>query len=53
MGENFLSVSLFVSFHCDLELKWAIGETKKKYPVDKYTKESNVIALFLLQIGSI
>ena len=28
-------------------------ESQKKYPVDKYTKESNCIALFLLHIGSI
>ena len=57
MGENFLSlkyalsVSLFVSYHCDLKSKWAIGEPRKKYPVDKYTKESNGIALFLLQLA--
>ena len=26
---------------------------EKKFPVDKYTKDSNGIALFLLQVGSI
>ena len=52
-GKYTLFVSLFVSFHCDLESKLAIGEPRKKYLVDKYTKESNGIALFLLQIGSI
>ena len=48
-------MSLFVSFHRDLESKWAIGEPKKKYPVDKYTKESNGIVLFFLffYVGSI
>ena len=29
------------------------SESQKKNPVDKYTKESNGIALFLLQVGSI
>ena len=59
MGENFLSVkyglfvSLFVSFHHDLESKLAIREAKKEYPVDKYTKDSDGIALFVLQVGSI
>ena len=59
MGGNFLSgkyelsVSLFVSFDGNLESKWAIGGPKKKYPVDKYTKESNGMALFLLKVGSI
>ena len=59
MGEHFLSVkyavfvSFFVSFHRDLESKLAIREAKKEYPVDKYTKDSNGIALFLLQVGSI
>ena len=52
-GKYALSVSLFVSFHGDLESKWAIGGPKKKYPVDKYTKESNGMALFLWQVGSI
>ena len=46
-------MSLFVSFHGDLGSKWAMGVLRKKYPVDKYTKESNGIALFLLQIGLI
>ena len=56
MGQNYqdgkyeLFVSLFVSFPRDLESKWAIVELRKKYLVDKYTKESNGIALFLLQI---
>ena len=31
----------------------AIGEPRNKYPVDKYTKESNGMALFLLKVGSI
>ena len=59
MGQNYqdgkyaLFVSLFGSFHPDLESKWAIREPRKKYPVDKYTKDSNGIALFLLQVGSI
>ena len=42
-----LSVSLFVSFHGDLESKLAIGGPKKKYPVDKYTKDNYSMALFL------
>ena len=56
MGQNYqdgkyaLFVSLFVSFHCDLESKWAIRELRKIYQVDQYT---NGIALFLLKIGSI
>ena len=59
MGWNYhdekyaLFLSLFVSFHGGLESKWAIVEPRKKYPVDKYTKDSNGIALLLLQIGSI
>ena len=59
MGQNYqdgkyaLSMPLFVSFHCDLESKWAIREPSKKYPIDKYTKESNGIALFSLQTDSI
>ena len=59
MGQNYqdgkyaLFVSLFGSFHRDLESKEAIREQRKKYPVDNYTKESNGIALFLLQVGSI
>ena len=59
MGQNYqdekyaLSVSLFVSFHSDLESKWAIGGSEKKYPVNKYNKESNGMALFLWQMGSI
>ena len=54
MGQNFqdgkysLSVSLFVSFHGDLESKWAIWEPNEKYPDDKYMKESNGIGLVLL-----
>ena len=52
-GKCGLFVSLFVSFHGDLEPKWAIGEPLKKYPVDKYTKESIGIELFVLQIGPI
>ena len=53
MGQNYqdgkyaLSVSLFVSFHGDMESKLAIGGPKKN-PVDKYTKDSNGMALFLL-----
>ena len=53
MGQNYqdvkyaLFVSLFVSFHGDLESKLAIGGKKKKYPVDKYTKDSIDMALFL------
>ena len=35
-------------FLSDLESKCAIGRPEKKYPVDKYTKESNGMALFLL-----
>ena len=59
MGRNYqdgkyaLFVSFFVRFHGDLESKWAILELRKKYPVDKYIKDSNGIALLLLQIGSI
>ena len=59
MGKNYqdgkyaLSVSLFVSFHDDLESKWAIWKPNKKHPVDKYTKESDGIALFFLQVVSI
>ena len=58
MGQNYygkyaLFMSFFVSFHGDLEPKWAIVEPRKKYPVDKYTKDSNGIALLLFQIGSI
>ena len=59
MGQNYqdgkyaLFMSLFVSFHHEKESKWASGESRKNYPVDKYTKESNGIALFLLQIGLI
>ena len=52
-GKYALFVSLFASFHGDLESNWAMGELRKKYLVDKYTKESNVIALFLLQLCSI
>ena len=29
------------------------SESRKKKPVDKYTKDSNEIVLFLLQVGSI
>ena len=43
-----ISVSLFVSFHGDLELKRAIEEPNKMYPGDKRTKESNGIDLVLL-----
>ena len=59
MGWNYqdekyaLYVSLFASFHGDLESKWAIWDSNKKHSVDKYTKESNGIALFLLQFDSI
>ena len=59
MGGNFLSgiyalsVSLLVSFHGDLESKWAIRGPIKIYQVDKYTKESTGMALFLLKVGSI
>ena len=52
-GKNALSVSLFASFHGDLELKWAIREQNKKHPVGKYTKESNGIAFFLLDFDLI
>ena len=52
-GKYALSMSLFVSFHGDLESKWAIGEPHKKYSIDNYTKESNGMALFLWQVGSI
>ena len=51
-GKYALSVSLFVSFHGDLESKWAIWEPNKKYTAGKYTKESNGIAYFLLQFDS-
>ena len=37
-GKYALSVSLFVTFHGDLESKLAIGGPIKKYPVDKYTR---------------
>ena len=53
MGQNYqdgkysLSVSLYVSFHGDLESKFAIGGPKKKYPVDKHTKDSNGMAFFV------
>ena len=59
MGQNYqdgkyaLSVSLFMSYYGDLESKWAISEPNKKHPVVKYSKESNGIALFLLQVDSI
>ena len=59
MGGNFLSgkyalsVSFFVSFHGDLESKRATRGPKKKYSVDKYTKESNGMALFLIKVCSI
>ena len=46
-GKYALSVSLFVSFRGDLESKWAIRGPGEKYPVDKYTKDSNGMALFL------
>ena len=52
-GNYALFVSLFDSFHRDLESKWAIREPRKKYLVDKDTMDSNGIALFLLQVGSI
>ena len=52
-GKYLLSVSLFVSFYGDLESKLSIWEANKNHPVDKYTKESNGIALFLLQLDSI
>ena len=52
-GKKALSVSPFVSFHGDLESKWAIWEPNKKHPVDKYTKKSNGIALFVLKFDSI
>ena len=39
-------LSLFVSFQGDLESKLAIREPNKKCLVDKYTEESNGIALF-------
>ena len=51
-GKYALFVLLFGSFHPDLESKWAIREQRKKYPIDKYTKESNSIGLFSLQNGS-
>ena len=59
MGQNYqdgkyaLFVSLFVSFHDDMESKWAIGGLGEKSPGDKYTKDSNGMALFLWQVGSI
>ena len=52
MGQNYqdvkyaLFMSHFDSFHGDPESKWAMGGLRKKYLVDKYTKESNGIALF-------
>ena len=52
MGWNYqdekyaLFVSLFVSFHGDLESKWAIRGLGGKFSVDKYTKDSNGMALF-------
>ena len=58
MGGNYydvkyaLFVSLYVNFQGDLESNWAIREPNKKCPVDKYTKESNGITLFLLYVGS-
>ena len=52
-GKYAFNMSLFVSFRGDLESKWAIGGPEKKYPVDKYTKKSNGMALFLWQVGSI
>ena len=51
-GKYALSVSLFVSFHGELKSKWAIGGPKK-HPIDKYTKESNSMAMFLLKVGSL
>ena len=59
MGQNYqdgkyaFSVSLFVSFHGDLESKWAIKEPGQKHTIDKNTKQSDNIALVLLQGGSI
>ena len=53
MGQNYQdgkyahSVSLFVSFHGPLESKLAIARPEKKYPVGKYTKDSNGMALIL------
>ena len=52
-GKYTLFVSLFVSFHCDLESKLAIREPKKNHPIKKYTKRSDDIALFSLQVWSI
>ena len=39
-------MSLFVSFDGDRNSKWAIVD-KKKFQVDKYTKERNGIAFFI------
>ena len=56
MGGNFLSgkyalsVSLFISFHGELESNDP-SEGRKKDLVDKYSKESN--GMFLLKCGSI
>ena len=43
----------FCQFSSWPAVKWTIRGLRKKYPVDKYAKESNRIALFLLQVGSI
>ena len=57
MGQNYqevkyaLFVSLFVSFHGDLESKWVIGGLGKKFPIDKYTKDSIGMALFFMANG--
>ena len=56
MGQNYQDgkyaffVSLFVRFQRDLESKWAIGEPRKKFPVDKCNKESNDIFCKLAQL---
>ena len=59
MGQNYqdgnyaLYMSLFVSFHGSLGVKMSYRRAEKKYPVDKYTKDSNGMTLFQWQVGSI
>ena len=53
LGNMHFLCHFFVSFHGDLESKWAIGGPQKMYSVDKLTEESNGMALFLLKICSI
>ena len=44
---------IFCQFSCWPGVQMSNHRAEKKFPVDKYTKDSNGIALFLLQFGSI